>query len=150
MNFKFISQKKTDTTMLAKKIARVLTKHDVITLTGDLGAGKTTFVSGVIHAFDKNIDVTSPTFVILKCYFDTKIPIFHIDAYRLENGNKEIGLDEYIGGDGITFIEWPNFIKEYLPKEYLEIKIKNLGGNKREFTIVSPNIDYTRRLKKAL
>jgi tRNA threonylcarbamoyladenosine biosynthesis protein TsaE len=67
----------------------------------------------------------------MKCYFKGRIPLYHIDAYRLENQNIEIGLDEYIEGDGVCLIEWPMYIEKLIPDDYLEITINNLGGDKR-------------------
>lgn len=141
-----VTNKKDATIALAKKLAKVLLPHDIVTLTGDLGAGKTTFVGGIIHALGIKEDVISPTFNILKCYFGQKINVYHIDAYRLEEVNKDIGLEEYIEGDGIAFIEWPEFIKELLNVPHLEIKIKNLGDTKREFIFVAPNQYYAKKL----
>ncbi|MCQ2752748.1 MAG: tRNA (adenosine(37)-N6)-threonylcarbamoyltransferase complex ATPase subunit type 1 TsaE [Bacilli bacterium] len=148
MNYKFMSRNKKDTLLLAKKLAKLLCAHDVVTLTGDLGAGKTTFVGGVLHTLGVKEDVISPTFNILKCYFDAPIPLYHIDAYRLEDSNKDIGLEEYIEGDGIALIEWPNFIAGLLKIPHLEIDIKNLGGTKRAFTLKAKDSYYQKKLKE--
>ena len=134
-----ISNSKEETKEIAKKIASNLNRGDVILLKGDLGAGKTTFVGGVAKALGIKDDVISPTFNIMKCYFNGRIPLYHIDAYRLENQNIEIGLDEYIEGDGVCFIEWPDYISSLIPDEKLEITILNLGENKRQITISSLN-----------
>lgn len=134
-----ISNSKEETREIAKKIASSLNRGDVILLKGDLGAGKTTFVGGVAKALGIKDDVISPTFNIMKCYFDGRIPLYHIDAYRLENQNIEIGLDEYIEGDGACFIEWPDYISSLIPDEKLEITILNLGESKRQITISSIN-----------
>ena len=121
-----------------KRLGIALSKHlepgNVVLLTGDLGAGKTTLTSGVGLGLGVEEEVLSPTFNILKCYFKGRIPFYHIDAYRLEGQNIEIGLDEVIEGDGACFIEWPQFIEPLIPDEHLEISIHNLGGNDREFT----------------
>ena len=89
-------------------LAPLLLPGDVIALRGDLGAGKTTFVGGVAKALGTRDEVISPTFNIMKCYFDAKPALYHIDAYRLEGQMIEIGLDEAIEGDGVSFIEWPD------------------------------------------
>lgn len=104
---------------------------------GDLGAGKTTFVGGVAKSFGLEEEVISPTFNIMKCYFDGRLPLYHIDAYRLEGQNIEIGLDEYIEGDGVCFIEWPQFIEPLLPDECLRIELRHKGENEREITFHS-------------
>ena len=69
--------------------------------------------------------------------------MYHIDAYRLENQNTEIGLDEYIEGDGVCLIEWPMYIEKLLPDEFLEISLHNVGGDEREivFHSDSPRFD---------
>ena len=124
---------KEQTKALGRQIATYLIPGDVILLTGDLGAGKTTLTSGVGEGLGVNEEVLSPTFNIMKCYFKGRIPFYHIDAYRLEGQNIEIGLDEAIEGDGACFIEWPQFIEPLLPDERLEIEIHNLGEDEREF-----------------
>ncbi len=116
-------------------LALRLVRGDVVLLEGDLGAGKTTLVGGVAKALKVHEDVISPTFNIMKCYFKGTIPLYHIDAYRLENQNIELGLDEYIEGDGVCFIEWPQFIMPLIPDERLEVSLHNVGGDHREITI---------------
>ncbi len=144
------SNNKLDTINLGKSLGSILSIGDVVTLTGDLGAGKTTLVSGVAKSLKIKDTIQSPTFNILKCYFDGKIPLYHIDAYRLEEVNKDIGLEEYIEGNGVAFIEWPIFIKELLNIPHLEIEIKNKGNDKREIILKSNDKHYVeiiRRLK---
>ncbi len=127
-----LTHSKAETKALGQRIAAFLKPGDVLLLTGDLGAGKTTLTSGIGEGLNVNEEVLSPTFNILKCYFHGRIPFYHIDAYRLEGQNIEIGLDEAIEGDGACFIEWPQFIEPLIPDEHLEIEIHNLGENKRE------------------
>ena len=75
--------------------------------------------------------VNSPTFNIIKCYFNKPLNLYHIDAYRLEDNNFDIGLDEYIDGDGVCVIEWGNFIKEYIPESALVVDITRVDENSR-------------------
>ena len=110
LKYKIISKSSEETRQLASKIMKELKVGDVVLLTSDLGAGKTTFVSGALFSLGYNDHVISPTFNILKCYFEVNPIIYHIDAYRLENQNIDIGLEEYIEGNGVCFIEWPKFI----------------------------------------
>ena len=137
-----ISHGKEETIALGASLAKLLRPEDVILLTGDLGAGKTTFVGGVAQGLHIHESVLSPTFNIMKCYFDGTLPLYHIDAYRLEGQNIEIGLDEYIEGDGACFIEWPAYIAPFIPDEHLDIEIKNLGGNDRSITFKSNHPRY--------
>ncbi|MCQ2794882.1 MAG: tRNA (adenosine(37)-N6)-threonylcarbamoyltransferase complex ATPase subunit type 1 TsaE [Bacilli bacterium] len=150
MKFVFISKKRDETIKLGEKLGNCLKKGDIVTLTGDLGAGKTTLVSGMAKALKIKEKVISPTFNILKCYFKAKIPLYHIDAYRLEDTNKDIGLEEYIEGNGIAVIEWPIYIKELLNVKHLEIKIINKGGDKREITFITPNKYYENIIRSVL
>lgn len=132
----YISNNIEQTEQLAKKTSIPL--GGVVLLTGDLGSGKTTFVRGFAKKLNINEKVLSPTFNIMKLYLSGDAPLVHIDAYRLEDNNADIGLDEYIGiPNGYTFIEWPNYIKELLPEEVIEISIKNIGEDNREITIHS-------------
>lgn len=137
MEIKVVSNSVIDTNKLSNLVASKLVGGDVVLLTGDLGAGKTTFVKGIGKSLGIKEDIVSPTFNILKCYFNVTPNLFHIDAYRLEDTNKDIGLEEFIESDGITMIEWPIYIKELIPDVHLEISIKNIGENNREFTLKS-------------
>ena len=132
----FITHSQEDTTEVGHKLAALLPNGSVVLLKGDLGAGKTTLVRGVAEALNINEKITSPTFNIMKLYLKGDKALVHIDAYRLEDHNPDIGLDEFIGIDrGLTFIEWPDFIANLLPNEVININIKNIGEDNREITI---------------
>ena len=135
LKYKVISKSAQETQKLAAKIMSFLKPGDVVLLTGDLGAGKTTLVGGALSSLGYKDHVISPTFNILKCYFEVKPNVFHIDAYRLENQNIDIGLDEFIEGNGVTFIEWPKFIEPLIPNKHIEISLKRLSDNEREIEI---------------
>src|SRR5574344_2669905 len=137
MEYSFISTKRELTVRLGEFIAPLFKAGDVVLLEGDLGAGKTTLVGGVAKALKVEDDVISPTFNIMKCYFHGSLPLYHIDAYRLEHQNIELGLDEYIEGDGVCFVEWPQYIAPLLPDETLSITLKNVGDDNREITLES-------------
>jgi len=142
LKYKIISKSADETRKLASKLIRVLNVGDVVLLTGDLGAGKTTFVSGALNELGYKDHVVSPTFNILKCYFEVTPNIYHIDAYRLEDQNIDIGLEEYIEGNGICFIEWPKFIEPLIPMRHLEVSLKRIGDNEREIEIIDRNDFY--------
>lgn len=142
LKYKIISKSADETRQLAAKLIRLLDVGDVVLLTGDLGAGKTTFVSGALNELGYKDHVVSPTFNILKCYFEVTPNIYHIDAYRLEDQNIDIGLEEYIEGNGICFIEWPKFIEPLIPMRHLEISLERISDNEREITLVDQNDFY--------
>ncbi len=146
MQIKFVSKNEAQTKAFGQKLAKHLQPRDVVLLYGDLGAGKTTFTKGVALGLNIKERVNSPTFNILKLYLNGDKNLFHIDAYRLENENYEIGLDEYIGADGITIIEWPAFISTLLPKEALTIEITYHTLNERIIS-VSGSSKYEATLK---
>lgn len=130
------SSSENETKEIGHKLADLLPNGSVVLLTGDLGAGKTTLVRGVAEALHINEKITSPTFNIMKLYLKGDKPLVHIDAYRLEDNNADIGLDEFIGIErGLTFIEWPDYIKDMIPNDAISLIIKNKGDNKREITI---------------
>ncbi|MCI1245290.1 MAG: tRNA (adenosine(37)-N6)-threonylcarbamoyltransferase complex ATPase subunit type 1 TsaE [Bacilli bacterium] len=142
MRYTFVSKSKEETKKLGAFLAPMFKPGDVVLLKGDLGAGKTTLTSGVAKALKVQDDVISPTFNIMKCYFKGTLPLYHIDAYRLENQNIELGLDEYIEGDGVCFVEWPQFIGPLLPEETLSITLKNVGDDNREITVEGDSKRY--------
>lgn len=146
MELRIESHNKEETRALAKKLSSFLLPEDVVLLEGDLGAGKTTFVGGVAKGLGIEEEVISPTFNIMKCYFGGKIPLYHIDAYRLEGQNIEIGLDEYIEGDGVCFIEWPAFIAPLIPDDPLRVELHSKGGDEREITFHSTSIHFDKVL----
>jgi len=122
---------------LGERLASILPDGITLAMKGDLGAGKTTLVRGIARGLGITEVVQSPTFNIMKIYFKGRRPLIHIDAYRLEDINTDIGLEEYIGYEtGITVIEWPNYIQKLLPTNLLEVEIKNLGGDNRSFSFV--------------
>lgn len=122
MEYKSNSLKETEN--IAKAFAKELKPGDVITLDGDLGAGKTAFTQGLAKGLGVEDYVSSPTFTIVNCY-EGKYPLYHFDVYRVDDSDEmyEIGFDEYVGTDGIAVIEWAEKIKEILPEKRYEIII---------------------------
>jgi tRNA threonylcarbamoyladenosine biosynthesis protein TsaE len=120
-----------ETKHLAEKLAVLLKPGDVITLEGDLGAGKTTFTKGLAEGLGVKRSVSSPTFTIIKEY-EGELPLYHMDVYRLEYSDEDIGFDEYFNGNGISVVEWATFIEDYLPDERLNINISYIDEQSRE------------------
>ena len=149
MKLEIISNSAIETMELGQKIAELANNGSTFCLTGDLGAGKTTLVRGIAQALKIKSVVQSPTFNIMKIYFDGTKPLIHIDAYRLADVDTDIGLDEYIGYEtGLTVIEWPMFIQRLIPKNSSEINIVNLGKNVRKITIESNDSKLLEGLQK--
>lgn len=144
-NKTFVTHGENETFLLAGKLTKVLPLGSVVLLFGDLGSGKTTFVKGVANSLNIKDKVQSPTFNIMKIYLDGNTPLVHIDAYRLEDNNADIGLDEYIGVEnGYTFIEWPTFINSLIDyNNAVVINFIRKNEYNREITI-SSNLNFLR------
>jgi tRNA threonylcarbamoyladenosine biosynthesis protein TsaE len=142
----YISKGHEDTQELAKKIGLKISKPMVFLLCGDLGAGKTTFTQGLAKGLNINKTVSSPTFTIMKNY-NGRLPLNHIDAYRLESLHQDLGFEELIGSVGVTVIEWPEFIEELFPEEYLRINIQSLSKNKRKLVFNPKGIEYEKLIE---
>ena len=136
-----------DTEIIAKALAKKLKPSDVICLRGDLGVGKTAFVQGLVKGLGVTEPISSPTFTIVNCYTGGKMPIYHFDVYRIEDSDEmyEIGFDEYVYGDGVTVIEWPDNIADILPDGAYNITIEKdyeKGENFRRIEI-NAELDIT-------
>ena len=134
---KVIVQNLEQTKDLAIQFADTLRIGDVVLLSGDLGAGKTTFTQFVFKHLGVEGVVNSPTFAVLKTYTAKGVTLNHFDVYRINTAEAiECGFDEVISaGDGITFIEWSDNIKELLPPNCIKINI-TLIGQDRQFEII--------------
>ena len=149
MKIEIITNNASETMELGHKIARVASNGSVFCLTGDLGAGKTTLVRGIAQGLNIKGVVQSPTFNIMKIYFDGSKPLIHIDAYRLADVDTDIGLDEYIGYEtGLTVIEWPMYIENLIPENAGEISIINMGENTRKITFEIEDNSLMEELEK--
>ncbi|MEI5991226.1 tRNA (adenosine(37)-N6)-threonylcarbamoyltransferase complex ATPase subunit type 1 TsaE [Enterococcus crotali] len=112
-----------ETEALAKIIGSVAAPGDTIILSGDLGAGKTTMTKGIALGLDIEKMIKSPTYTIIREYQEGRLPLYHMDVYRIENGADDLGLDEYFEGDGLSVVEWGKLLGEFLPVDYLDITI---------------------------
>lgn len=115
-----------DTNSFGRKLAELLQAGDIITMEGDLGAGKTTLTKAIGAGLGVKRTINSPTFTIIKEY-EGRLPLYHMDVYRLENSDEDIGFEEYFSGEGVSIVEWPQFIEDFLPKERLELTLKHDG-----------------------
>lgn len=124
MTYKITSRSEQDTIELAENIESEKFANMVICLQGDLGSGKTVFTKGFAASLGIDETVTSPTFNIIKEYLSGELDLYHMDVYRIDGKVEDLGLEEYYHKNGVVIIEWSDMIKDYLPEERLEIKIK--------------------------
>lgn len=121
--FELLSQSPQQTQKLAQRLASSLRAGDLLVLTGDLGAGKTTFVQGLARGLGVKDLITSPTFTIIREYYGT-LPLYHFDLFRLEHPREleDLGYEEYFNGEGVVVIEWGDKAKKLLPEDSLVIE----------------------------
>ena len=136
-----ISTSRAQTIDLANTLAGHLFDGCVITLSGDLGAGKTTFTQGLGQGLGITKLISSPTFTIMKQYHGS-LDLIHIDAYRLEGLHQDLGLDELIGTQGVTVFEWPEQIPDLIPADHLAISIRRLSNDHRELSFEATGTPY--------
>jgi tRNA threonylcarbamoyladenosine biosynthesis protein TsaE len=123
---------------LAAALATLLAGGDVVVLTGDLGAGKTTFVQGAARALGVTDPVVSPTFTLVRRYRGSR-PVYHVDVYRLDRIQEviDLGFEEMFEDDGVTFVEWGDVIEGLLPDAYLEIELWTRAEDDRRLVVVN-------------
>ena len=136
-----------ETQAVGQAIAPAFGSGDVVSLTGDLGAGKTTFVQGVARALGVTDRVVSPTFTLVREYEST-LPIYHFDVYRLDHLQDvlDLGFEEILDLGGIVFIEWGDAIEALLPEAYLQIELTIPGeDSRRRVEIAGRGMSWARR-----
>lgn len=138
-----------ETASFAKSLGELLQAGDVLTLEGDLGAGKTTFSKGIAKGLGVTRNVNSPTFTIMKEY-QGRLPLYHMDVYRLGDEWEDLGFDEYFEGEGVCLVEWAHLIKEQLPSERLEISIFHVSEEERRFELRPVGERYEELCKEIL
>ncbi|CDQ20358.1 tRNA (adenosine(37)-N6)-threonylcarbamoyltransferase complex ATPase subunit type 1 TsaE [Halobacillus karajensis] len=146
--FEWKSSSVEETQRVAEQLGERLRPNDVLTLEGDLGAGKTTFTKGLGKGLGVKRTINSPTFTIMKEY-QGRVPFYHMDVYRLEDSDEDLGFDEYFDGDGVTVVEWAQFIEEFLPKERLDITIRYMDDSTR-LLIMEASSDHFEELCKEI
>lgn len=137
------------TTRLGERLALLLRPGSVVAIEGELGTGKTILSKGIANGLGVREPVTSPTFTIIKEY-EGEIPFYHMDAYRLEFSEEDIGFDEYFHGNGVTVIEWAQFIQDYLPSEVIYISISYVDDHTRKLTFNPEGNDNERTVRSLL
>lgn len=120
---------------------------EIIGLIGELGVGKTCFVRGLAEglAVDKKAWIRSPSFTLINEY-EGRLPIYHIDLYRIGSRAEAAGLNlrEYLYGDGVSLVEWFDHLPAGEADEYLELRMTHAGGNRRELNFIAHGARYER------
>lgn len=131
------SRSAAETEAIGARVAERLQPGDVVVVSGEVGAGKTTLIRGACRALGVEGPVTSPTFTIGQRYAGGRLPVSHLDLYRLRSleGEDPALLDDYLGPDGVAFVEWPAAGAERLGRPALEIRLEHAGGEHRRVEI---------------
>ena len=137
MNSVFISNSPADTKKIAADLAATLSGGEVIAFYGDLGMGKTCFVTGLADGLDFKGEVSSPTFAIINEYLGGRLDLYHFDMYRVSGWDDlySTGYFEYMESGGVLAVEWSENIENALPDNTIRITIKRLSESSREITI---------------
>ena len=119
-----------------ERLGATLEAGAVVALTGELGAGKTCFVQGLVRGLGATVRATSPTFVLVNQYRG-RVPIHHVDAYRTDSMTElmDLGLLEMLGGEGVTIVEWADKLTPLLPPDAIHVHIAGVGDEPRTITI---------------
>lgn len=141
MQYKITTYDEEETIELAQNIESEKFANMVICLEGDLGSGKTVFAKAFALAMGITENITSPTFNIIKEY-QSDMKLFHMDVYRLSDIKQDIGIEEYFTKKGVCIIEWSDLIEDILPKNRLNIKIRMVDENTRQFIITPHGSKY--------
>jgi tRNA threonylcarbamoyladenosine biosynthesis protein TsaE len=125
-----------DTQQLGEKLGRLACPGDILLLSGELGSGKTCLTQGIAWGLGIEGYATSPSFVVMNQY-QGRLPLYHIDLYRLDNVAEvmDLGLDDYLYGDGVCVVEWADRAPQAFPAEHLLIKISSLSDTSRRFEL---------------
>ena len=144
-----VSKSPRQTMNWGKKLGKLVQGGEIIGLVGELGTGKTCFVRGFTEGVGvgKEAWVRSPTFTLINEY-NGRAPVYHIDLYRVAKPEQQAGLDlrEYLYGDGVSLIEWFEYLPADEMDEYLEIALAHLGGAKRQLKFVAHGERYEKIL----
>ena len=139
LNYSLYTESPEETQKAGYELAARLASGALICLYGELGAGKTHFAKGIASCFGiPPTEVDSPTFILLQEYYG-RLPVYHFDAYRLRSAQeaRDIGFEDYIYGDGISIVEWPEKVSALLPAARTEVHIRHAGTQQRHIEVVN-------------
>ncbi len=149
MALKLISHSAEETQRLGTELGQLAKAGDVLLLVGDLGTGKTCLTQGVAWGLGIDDYTLSPTFVLIREY-EGRLPLYHIDFYRLDLIEEiiDLGIDEYLYGSGLCVVEWAEKALAALPQEHLLIKLEHLGQNERKLRLEAKGERYRKLLSE--
>lgn len=148
--FLFVADSLEKTNSFGMELGSFMLAGDMIALSGELGAGKTTFVKALARGLGiPTDDVSSPSYTLVNEYYG-RIPLYHFDLYRLEGADDvdDLGFDEYMEGDGLAVVEWADVAPQILPSEYLEIKIMISGEESRDLELKAIGERYVKIVER--
>ncbi|HEX7588551.1 MAG TPA: tRNA (adenosine(37)-N6)-threonylcarbamoyltransferase complex ATPase subunit type 1 TsaE [Anaerolineae bacterium] len=139
-----VSHSPAQTQRLGARIGELACAGDLFCLEGELGSGKTCFVQGLGRGLGVPGAIHSPTFILANEHRGGRLPLFHLDVYRMHGSDEAvgIGLDDYVSGDGVCVIEWAEKIREALPVDRMWIAFRHLDGAKRNLLIEATGARY--------
>lgn len=125
------------TRALGERLAKQLRAGDVLVLRGQMGAGKSELARGIARGLGVGGHIVSPSFTILQVYEQGRLPLYHFDWYRLQSADElyELSMDEYLLGDGVAVVEWPEMAEEAVPEARLEVSLTPRGENVRDIAL---------------
>ncbi|MGT2655851.1 tRNA (adenosine(37)-N6)-threonylcarbamoyltransferase complex ATPase subunit type 1 TsaE [Streptococcus varani] len=124
------SQNEVELMAIGQSIGEKLKAGDILVLTGDLGAGKTTLTKGIAKGLEIGQMIKSPTYTIVREY-EGRLPLYHLDVYRIGDDPDSIDLDDFLYGDGVTVIEWGELLNPHLLDDYLTILLEYSGDGRK-------------------
>jgi tRNA threonylcarbamoyladenosine biosynthesis protein TsaE len=148
-SLEIVSNSAEQTRKIGMKLGKLAASGDVILLVGSLGAGKTCLTQGIAHGLGIHEYTASPTFVLVREYRG-KLPLYHIDLYRLDKIEEvtQLGLDDYLYGNGVCVVEWADKGLSVLPEEYLLIEMQIVSPMKRKLNLIPKGTRYLEILSK--
>ena len=148
-SLELITHSPEETQALGKRLGKIAAAGDVILLVGKLGAGKTCLTQGIAWGLGSDDYAASPSFVLVRELYG-RLPLYHVDFYRLENLEEiaELGLDEYFYGKGVTVVEWAEKAPALLPPEHLLIEMEYVSDNERRLKIKAKGKRYRKVLEQ--
>jgi tRNA threonylcarbamoyladenosine biosynthesis protein TsaE len=149
MSLEFISRSPEETQHLGIQLGKLAKAGDVVLLVGELGTGKTCLAQGIAWGLGIDDYTLSPSFVLIREY-QGRLPLYHIDFYRIDSIEEvfDLGLDDYLYGEGVCVVEWAEKAFPVLPKEHLLVKLEHLGENERKLSLEPEGERYQQLLSE--